>query len=279
MIGINVIDFKNPYKKDRNLFKSNLFSPNSTASSALNSPANAETSPVSAASPSSPSCQKLSKYQWWESKIAQELVNPLMYSLEILADSGCLLVWNLGISTRLHVGLVLCLIYSFHKVILASCHNCQVLVCKGYRRKVGLEMIYKIQDEFQLLAYLEELNLANSADNTTNNSSNMPNFSHNPIFNKLAGSLLSPSNKLNDSGLGDVDKSFTGWNAGHSPYQSNKKDNQFNSTLEIIPTGTILDKKWFIKCLNRGNDRYYSKVMGDYLKYESKKNQKSTEKI
>ena len=94
--------------------------------------------------------------RWFETKLAQEQMNPILFSLEILSEGGCLLIWNLGISSRLNIGMTLSLIYCFHKVLLVNCFNCQVLVCKGYRRAVGLEMIYKITEELNILEYLED---------------------------------------------------------------------------------------------------------------------------
>ena len=111
-------------------------------------------------SPSGTSTTK-NKNLWQETKLAQNNMNPILFSLEILSEGGCLLIWNLGISTRLNIALTLCLVYSFHKVILVNCFNCQVLVCKGYRRSVGLEMIYKISEELNVIEYLEEVEREN----------------------------------------------------------------------------------------------------------------------
>merc|ERR1711879_27688 len=107
----------------------------------------------------------------------------------MLADGGVILLWNLGISTRLSVGLVLCLVFCFHKVLLQKYDDCQVLICKGYRKDIGL---------------------------------------------KVAASIM---------------------------YSMMEEYSDDSCILEIVPSSVVLDKRWFIKCLNRGNDRFLKGVL------------------
>ena len=31
--------------------------------------------------------------------------------------------------------------------------------------------------------------------------------------------------------------------------------------LEVVPSNFVLDKRWFVKCLNRGNDRFFKALL------------------
>ena len=131
-------------------------------------------------------------YSHPETLIVQRALTPILHSFYLLENNGCLLNWNFGISTRLNIGMIFCLVYCFHKVLVQKFDDCQVLVCKGYRREIGL---------------------------------------------KLADVICKDMERVSDLFCEE------------------------SSILEIIPSNLILDKRWFIKCLNRCNDKFFASLL------------------
>ena len=131
-------------------------------------------------------------YNYPETLIIQRSLGPVLHSFYLLENDGCLLIWHFGMCTRLNIGLVYCLVYSFHKVVIQKFDDCQVLVCKGYRRDVGLKVADKICKSMEQFVFDEN-----------------------------------------------------------------------SCILEVVPSNYVLDKRWFVKCLNRANDRFFQDILKD----------------